>query len=305
MPAAAQIDWTSLGTGFDPRRITRFTHRLHEHPLLQASALHQLARRVEPLNLVKFKSPSVKSTSDLFLTEDRPAPGSSLDQIFEHLDAPATWLAIYELTRDPAYRPLCDELLADIAAHLGPVEQGLYGADLAIFLSAPPAFTPYHIDQHPVFFFQLRGKKRLSLWDASDASVLPPELAEDFLCNKTEGRVRWRDELAAKAIDVELSAGQGVYWPATTPHLTRTEGHWATKDDGYSLSFNISYYTEATKRRLYGAALNQLLRNRAKVSPRPFRDEGLRDAVKARLGKRYLQLRRLITGRPLRPEQGI
>ncbi|MFT3713765.1 MAG: hypothetical protein QM817_39400 [Archangium sp.] len=96
-----------------------------------------------------------------------------------------------------------------------------------------------------------------------------------------------------------------MYWPATTPHLTHTEGHWVKPDDGYSLSFNISYYTEATRRHLWGAAVNQLLRNKARLHPRPFRDEGLRDAVKARLGKRYLQLRRLVTGRALRPEQDL
>ncbi|MFT3713764.1 MAG: hypothetical protein QM817_39395 [Archangium sp.] len=202
------ISWDSMERQFDPRRITRFTHRLHEQPLLQSEALHQLAKRVEQQNLVKFKSPSVKSTSDLFLTEDRPAAGVTLDDVFGNLSARATWLAIYELTRDPAYVPLCSELLKEIESKVGEKDPGMYGADLAIFLSAPPAFTPYHIDQHPVFFFQLRGTKRICLWDCTDTSVLPPELAEDFLCNKTEGRIRWHDEFKAKAIDFELKAGE-------------------------------------------------------------------------------------------------
>jgi hypothetical protein len=298
------IDWSSITT-FRPRRITRFRHRLAEEPLLDMAHLRSLAKRMEPKGHVKFKAAKAGTARDPFLTNNSHVDGHSIDQVFDRIAEPASWLALYEINQDAAYADLCSRLLAEIDSRVGVEDPGMYGPDLAIFLSSPPAFTPYHIDQHPVFFFQLRGKKRLNLWDSHDPEVLPPELAEQFLCWKTEGIIKYRDAIQPKVIEIELSPGEGVYWPATTPHLTHTEGHWVTPDDGFSLSFNISYYTNSTRRRLCVSALNQLLRMHSPVNPRPYGRSPVADILKYPLGRAFLGVRRLLKGQPLRPEQGL
>jgi hypothetical protein len=298
------IDWKSI-RDFHPTKITRFRHNLDREPLLDVASLRGVAKRLHPEGHVKFKPAKQGGVKDLFLTEDSHAAGLSIDQVFDRIDDPASWLAIYQLNLDPTYAGLCKRLLAEIDEHLGAEDPGMYGPDLAIFLSSPPAFTPYHIDQHPVFFFQVRGKKRLNLWDSHDADVLPPHLAEQFLCWKTEGIIKYRDGLEKKVIELELGPGDGVYWPATTPHLTHTESHWVTPGDGFSLSFNISYYTDATRRRLCVSALNQLLRKVPATKPHPFGESVLRDRMKYPLGRAFLGVRRLLKGGPLRPEQGL
>lgn len=300
----AVIDWSSIPS-FDPTRITRFRHSLDREPLLDMTSLRALAKRLQKKNQVKFKPGKGGKTSDLFLTADSHAEGYDIDQVFDRISAPETWLAIYQMNLDPTYAEFCKKLLAEIDSRVGVRDPGMYGPDLAIFLSSPPAFTPYHIDQHPVFFFQVRGKKRLNLWDSYDHDVLPPELAEQFLCWKTEGIIKYRDAIQAKAFDIELGPGDGVYWPATTPHLTHTESHWIKPDDGFSLSFNISYYTNETKRRLCVSALNQLLRSHSPLKPRPYGDSPLRDKIKYPLGRAFLEVRRILEGKPLRPEQGL
>ena len=298
------IDWASI-RDFQPAKITRFRHNLDREPLLDVSSLRGAAKRLHPKGHVKFKPAKVGDVKDLFLTEDSHAAGYSIDQVFDRIEEPASWLAIYQLNEDPTYASLCRRLLAEIDEHLGAEDPGMYGPDLAIFLSSPPAFTPYHIDQHPVFFFQVRGKKRLNLWDSHDPEVLPPQLAEQFLCWKTEGIIKYRDEIQKKVIELELGPGDGVYWPATTPHLTHTESHWVTPGDGFSLSFNISYYTDATRRRLCVSALNQLLRKVPAARPHPYGESALRDRLKFPLGRAYLELRRLLKRGYLRPEQGL
>jgi hypothetical protein len=302
------IDWDSI-RDFDPRRITRFRHDLDREPLLGMDSLRGLAKRLYPHGQVKFK-PSAKGTvketvKDLFITADSHADGLSIDEVFDRIDDPASWLAIYQLNQDPAYATFCRRLLDEIDGRVGAEDPGMYGPDLAIFLSSPPAFTPYHIDQHPVFFFQLKGKKRLNLWDSHDPDVLPPALAEQFLCWKTEGIIKYRDSLQAKVIELELAPGDGVYWPATTPHLTHTESHWVTPGDGFSLSFNISYYTDETRRRLCVSALNQLLRKVGPLEPRPYGHSALRDRLKYPLGRAFLGVRKILRGDYLRPEQGL
>ncbi|HEY3667428.1 MAG TPA: cupin domain-containing protein [Polyangiaceae bacterium] len=302
---ASVIDWSSVGH-YDPRRITRFRHNLSTEPLLDIASLRALALRLNSQGLVKFRDPDVvKSTADQFVTLDKHSKGLSLGEAFDRMEDPGSWLAIYNMAQDPTYAPFCANLLKEISDHVGSRDPGMYGADLAVFCSSPPAFTPYHIDQHPVFFFQVRGKKRLNLWDHSDPEVLAPELAEQFLCTKTEGIITYREAIQKKVIEIELSAGEGVYWPATTPHLTHTEDHWITPGDAWSLSFNISYYTAETRRRVYVAALNELMRRHSPLHPRPYGASSVVDAIKYPLGRAFLGVRRLLKGGYLRPEQNI
>lgn len=298
------VDWSSIGR-FNPKQITRFRHRLGEEQMLELENLRNLAKRVEPRGLVKFKPGTGGDIRDQFLVTESHSQGYTMDDVFDRLSDPGMWLAIYQMTEDEQYRPFCARLKEELASHVEQTDPGMYGPDLAIFLSAPPAFTPYHIDQHPVFFFQVRGKKRLNLWDSFDPDVLSPEVVEEFLCWKTEGKVSYTDALRAKVVEIELGPGDGVYWPATTPHLTHTESHWVTPDDGFSLSFNISYYTAETRRRLCVAALNELLRKKAGLHPKPYGASNARDAVKYPLGRAFLELRRLVKGQYLRPEQGV
>jgi hypothetical protein len=301
---SAFIDWPSVGE-FDPTRIIRFRHNLHEEPSLDMSSLRELAKRLYGKGHVKFKGANPGNVHDLFLTENAHAAGYSIDEAFDRIADPASWLAIYQLTEDKTYADFCRRLLAEIQRHVGVHDPGMYGPDLAIFLSSPPAFTPYHIDQHPVFFFQIAGRKRLNLWDSSDGEVLPPPLAEEFLCEKTEGIIKYRESIQSKAIDIELAPGDGVYWPATTPHLTHTESHWVSAEEAFSLSFNISYYTESTRRRVCISALNQLLRRHTPLSVDPYGRSPMKDRVKFPLGRAYLALRHAIKGRYLRPEQEL
>ncbi len=298
------VDWSTIPS-FYPRKITRFRHQLDREPLLQMDSLRALAKRLEPRGQVKFKPAVQTAVHDAFITQDADSRGRSIDQVFDHISDPASWLAIYQMNEDPQYAAFCHKLLAEVNDHVGINDPGMYGPDLAVFLSSPPAFTPYHIDQHPVFFFQVRGKKRLNLWDSFDPEVLDPALVEEFLCSKVEGKIKFREALKAKVVEIELGPGDGVYWPATTPHLTHTEGHWVTRDNGFSLSFNISYYTNETRRRLCISALNQLLRNHSPIRPSPYGQSDLRDRIKHPFGRAFLEMRRLVKRQYMRPEQGL
>ncbi len=298
------IDWGSIAD-FSPRKIGRFRHTLDRQPLLEMDRLRALARRLESKGHVKFKPAVQGDARDAFVTQDVDSRGRTIDQVFEHIGQPGSWLAIYQMNEDATYADFCRKLLAEVNEHVGVSDPGMYGPDLAIFLSSPPAFTPYHIDQHPVFFFQIRGRKRLNLWDCFDEDVLSPELAEEFLCTKTEGKIAYRDSIQTKAVEVELGPGEGVYWPATTPHLTYTEGHWATPDNSFSLSFNISYYTDETRRRLCVAALNQFVRSHSPLRPKPYGYSAVGDRIKHPIGRALLGVRRLVKGRFLRPEQNL
>jgi len=295
------ITWADIQS-FDPEQITPFHHDLASEPLLSLASLRPLANRMYERKEVKFKPPE---PTELFSTRDTHSKGWSIDEAFDRLEQPGSWLAIYHMASDPLYADFCKDLLQELNRHIGRSDPGLHSPDLAIFLSSPPTETPYHIDQHPVFFFQLKGRKLMDLWDSHDPEVVPPAAAEEFLCFQRQGVVRYNEALHSKVVEIELSPGEGVYWPATTPHYVRTQSYWATPGDGISLSFNISYYTAATRKRLCVSAVNRLLRKRSTLHPLPYGKSPLRDNVKYPLGRAYLLARRLITHEYLSKEQKL
>ncbi len=296
-----RIAWADMRT-FNPEEIIPFRHNLANEPLLSLDSLRALANRMYEKRQVKFKPP--ESTEE-FSTRDTHSKGWSVDEAFDRLEQPGSWLAIYHMASDPLYSDFCRNLLQELDAHIGKADPGLHAPDLAIFLSSPPTETPYHIDQHPVFFFQLKGRKLMNLWDSHDPEVVPPDAAEEFLCFRREGLVRYNDSLRSKVVEIELAPGDGVYWPATTPHYVRTQPYWAKPGDGISLSFNISYYTAATRKRLCVSAINRLLRKRSALHPAPYGKSPVRDNLKYPLGRAYLLARRLITHEYLHDEQKL
>jgi hypothetical protein len=299
--SGGRIDWNSIGR-FSPTEILPLRHHLADEPLLSMESLRKLANRMYARKEVRFKPPE---PTDLFISNDQHSDGWSIDEVFDRLEQPGSWMAIYHLTSDPEYADLCRSLLAEIDRHIGSIDPGLHGADLAIFLSSGPTETPYHIDQHPVFFFQLKGRKLMNLWDSRDPEVVPPQLAEEFLCERREGLFRYQEAFQSKVMEFELAPGDGLYWPATTPHYVRTQSYWAKPGDGVSLSFNISYYTKATRRRFCISTLNRILKQRTSIRPIPFGVSPLRDSLKYPFGRAYLLAHRLLKGQYLHPDQKL
>ena len=105
---------------FDAQKVSRIEHDFSDHPLLQADALRALAKRLEHAQTekVKFIDPNAEAGSD-FILGTRPPPGRSIDDIFDNLGAPGSWLAIYEARTDPEYGPLIDKVIAAGAPLLG------------------------------------------------------------------------------------------------------------------------------------------------------------------------------------------
>ena len=66
-------------------------------------------------------------------------------------------VAIYNPEQDPAYRPMLQELLGEIAAQTESFDPDINWYSTYIFITAQNAVTPYHMDREMNFLLQVRG----------------------------------------------------------------------------------------------------------------------------------------------------
>jgi hypothetical protein len=83
------------------------------------------------------------------------------------------------------------------------------------------------------FLLQIRGKKKASLLDVSDRSIVSEELMEKFLGGDTY-KHEFKDEYPDKAFTFELNPGEGLHFPLTWPQ-------WVKNGDEVSMLFSITF----------------------------------------------------------------
>jgi hypothetical protein len=86
-----------------------------------------------------------------------------------------------------------------------------------------------------------------------------------------------------------------VYFPSTTPHMTRTDTHWVRPGDGVVISIGINFYTDETRRHANVHMFNKVLR-RLGMTPRSPGTLAWLDGLKYPLGRMVVELGRHLRG---------
>jgi hypothetical protein len=170
----------------------------------------------------------------------------------------------------------------------------MYNAQGFIFISAPPSVTPFHIDRENNFWLQIRGRKVLTLWDHEDRLAVPQLGVEEFIVEHNLRHVRLDEAVAARGTRYDVGPGDGVYFPSTTPHMTRSDRDWCTPGDGIAISIGVVFYTATTRRHARIHTCNAALR-RVGLRPRHPGHSPL-DGFKATLGGAVVTAKKHLRG---------
>ena len=279
---------------FSMDRICRLRHNFGSHPLMQLDRLEQLAHSLLPSGQCKFIRPGAAIDSEFSLDSKVP-DGRDLGEVFRRLEEPGSWIALYNVETDPEYAAFVTEALSAVKHLIDRQQPGLNNAQGFMFISAPPSVTPFHMDRENNFWLQLRGRKIMNVWEASDRVTVQAEAVENFVVHKSLEQVRFDAATQSRSTEVDCGPGDGVYFPSTAPHMTRTERSWVRPGDGVSVSIGIVFYTKVTRRHANVHAFNQVLR-RFGLAPQPPGQSPAIDAVKYPLGRAVVAARRLTRG---------
>jgi hypothetical protein len=276
--------WVSDPSSFSTARMQAIRHSFESHPLMQLPELAALAKRLYPTRQCRFIGKGATQTSD-FDHQDHDLAGRSIDQVFERIEDPGSWIALYNVETDPLYRDFLEQVTDTVRPLVEREEAHMYQVGGFIFISAPPSVTPFHIDREHNFWLQVRGRKLMSVFDHRDRELVSAVGRQNFILFGENVRVT-ADAHLAKARTFDVGPGDGVYFPSTSPHMTRCEPGWAQPGDGVSISIGVVFYTAVTRRHAYVHAFNEALRRRG-MTPREPGESAWLDRAKA-IGGRAL-----------------
>jgi len=187
---------------------------------------------------------------------------------------------------DERYRDLMLELFDQIVLQRG----GLKGArvvrlDSSVLVSSAATMTPFHFDPEVTFFFQIYGEKSYHLYAPTVLSE--PELESLYRMGTVNiGQVDFEGRDPAREYVFELAAGKGFHQPQNSPHWVQTRG-------SRSISYAISFETEASRELGRTRAFNYYQRKLG-MRPAPPGARPSRDAAKAVVMQAAVPLRRRI-----------
>lgn len=253
---------------FSTARVQAIRHSFEDHPLFQLPELAKLAKVLYSTKQCRFIMPGARQNAP-FEHEAVDPGGRGIDEVFARIEESGSWVALYNVETHPPYRALLEEIADSVRPLVEPQEPGLFSVGGFIFVSAPPSVTPFHIDRENNFWLQIKGRKTMNVWEPTDTHVVPTVDRETFIVNASLDNVRLKDGFRERSHEFDVGPGDGVYFPSTSPHMTRSDPGWTKPGDGVSISIGIVFYTDVTRRAAHLHILNRFLRKLGLVPRAP------------------------------------
>jgi len=276
------IDRETFRACFD-RRPFLIGHELTNHPLFEISRLLRLCRSL-PETSVEYNAGNIPIC---VAPERTPGNGLSADETIRRIAECKSWLVLKYVEQEPEYRALLHRCLAEVAGHSEPLRPGMSLAQGFIFISSPGSVTPYHFDPEHNFLLQIRGSKRIHLFDGRDRSIVSEEELEQFYCGAHRNLV-YRKNCERTGRTFDLSPGFGLHFPVTAPHYVRNGAE-------VSVSFSITFRTPDLERRSMVHICNAFLR-RCGLRPAPAGTHPRHDSLKYITCRVVRRIHRLFVG---------
>lgn len=248
-----------------PTRTFRLQHHLAGHPLFELGRLARLAASL-PAGSTEFNGP-VAPGQDPRLT---PSNGLSAEETVRRIEECQSWMVIKNAEQDPEYKALLDACLDQVAEQTGGVMGGARRRQAFIFVTSPNNVTPFHMDPEYNFLLQIRGSKRMSLFDQKDRRFVSEEDLEMY-----PGKHRnlpYRESFEAEATQQHLEPGDSIFVPLFDPH-------WVQNGPEVSVSFSITWHTDTSEKLVKLSYVNAGLRKLG-FPQRPAGTNKVLDAIK-------------------------
>lgn len=236
---------------FHASKKSSFTHKLHEHPLMQFDELKKLALR-HPT--VKYHSANIPRTQSLETVVKEAPSNMTLEDALNNIETSGTFVFIQNIQDDPIYGRFVNDILDEIEKDVHKSHRNMRKRQAWIFITSPGGTTPYHRDQESAHYFHIKGKKTFWPWDANDRSVVSQQENEYFHGVYGLSKTKYSEALMSKASEYCINPGDGIFFPYTAPHMVENG------KDEFSISFSVTHMTDQDFAIRRVNKINQLLR---------------------------------------------
>lgn len=232
-----------------PERHQRLRHLIIDHPLLRLESLVHLAATL-PANSIEYNPGNLPVGID---PADVPSPQLSPEETIRSIEQNGSWMVLKRIEQNSEYAALLDDVLVEIEAAVAQRTGAMLGREGFIFVSSPNSVTPFHFDPEHNILMQVRGSKTMTLFDASDESIVDPVAHEAFHLGLHHRNLPWDESFAARGTAVTLTPGDAVYVPVKAPH-------WVQNGPDVSISLSVTWRSEWSYAEADARAFNRLLR---------------------------------------------
>lgn len=274
--------WMDDPGNFSTQRITPMHHNFHEHPLFQVPELVKLGIELSKTDQCRFMSPD-RTVSSSLAHDNRHPDGRSIEEFFQRMEEPGSSVAFYNIEVIPRYQALLMLVVNSMRSLVEREQPHIFRVNGFVFFSAPPSVTPFHIDRENNFWLQLHGHKLLNVWDHRDRSIVPADAVEDFIVTQSLKKVRFDETFLPRGQEFDAHPGDAVYFPSTSPHMTRSLVDRTTAGNRLSISIGVTFYTAVTREVARIHQVNRLMR-KCGLSPSYPGESPTADAVKSTVG---------------------
>jgi hypothetical protein len=241
-------------------------HSLADHPLLSLEAIAELADEL-PGSAVERHQANLP----VFMPGGAPELSGPPAETVLGIETNNCWMVLWDIERVTRYHELLDACVDEAQALFGPdVRGGAIQRRAFLFLSAPDATTPAHIDAEHNLLLQIRGVKDMHIGRFNDPADQVREL--DRL---HDGGHRNLEKLPEHFDLYRMHPGDGVYVYPFAPH-------WVKNGPAASMSLSITFRTEASAQAERLHRFNARMR-KLHLSPKPAGMSRTGDAAKLAL----------------------
>lgn len=268
----ARKSWIDLKESeFEPMKIMSVTHSMTDHPLLQLDALIELADRI-PKKYIRYHAGDVSPSTSFEHAPQTNKVDMAPDEVIRNIEEAGAWLSLHHIQQDEIYARLVCEVLDSVRESIGGKDSGFHNYAGWVFVSAPGAVTPYHMDHENNFILQIKGEKEIHIFDPLARNVVSEECLELFHRTWSRDLVTYNEAHEAHATVLHAKPGLGAYMPTTAPH-------WVKNGNNVSITVSFTYYSSEVRRREQLHQMNWILR-RLGVAPAAVGSAPRRDALK-------------------------
>ncbi len=242
------LDHATFRKNFNQHAFT-IRHQLSNHPLLTLPKLIELAQ-VLPESSVEYNAGDLPIHQDPNAT---PRNGLSVVETVRRIEECRSWLVLKNVEQQSQYAELLDACLAEVAEMTADIAPGMNQKQAFIFVSSPNSVTPFHIDPENNFLLQIRGRKEVQIFERTDRTVISEEQIEAFFAG-AHRNLPYSEKFAQRGQWFELNPGDGLHFPIAAPH-------WVRNGSEVSISFSITFQTDASRDRQSLHRFNRKLRS--------------------------------------------
>ena len=226
-------NWTPEHSALYSRQPMRVGHNLHTSPLFTDEGLADLIERM-PRSHYHVNFMGAVGQSSKTWREGR-IKGLSGRDVLSAVRNGQIWVSLQRLEEiDDDYAAMLDKIYSDIEDRVDGFSS--YKQSLGLLISSPKAQVYYHCDIPGQSLWQIRGRKRVYVYPATEP-FLTPQFMETIVLGETDEEgmpyEAWYDNHAQV---YEIEAGDMLHWPLNAPHrvenmdclnVSFTTEHWA------------------------------------------------------------------------------